>query len=73
MLPESAGALSEVSPLGGGCAFGAIFPVKMSRDGLYRVTAGNSNRGFLNRIESDFLDEGDHLRVSINACELGCE
>lgn len=63
------GVLTHEFPSAGGasCSFDVTFPVKMSPDGLYRVTSGNSNRGFINRAESDFLDLGDVLSVRIDA------
>ena len=63
------GVLTDESPSvdGASCIFDVTFPVKVSPDGLYRVTAGNSNRGFINRNESDFLDLGKVLSVLINA------
>jgi len=48
---------------GASCSFGVTFPVKVSPDGLYRVTAGSSNRVFIDRAESDFIDVGDYLSL----------
>ena len=35
------------------CVFASTFEIRRSPDGFYRITAGNSNRGYLN------YDEGD--------------
>ena len=38
------------------CVFSATFTADESSDGTYRITAGNSNRGFLNYDDSDVID-----------------
>lgn len=56
------GALDDGKWDGTNCQFTApFFTVKPSGDGLYRVHAGNDNRGFVNATEDDLL--GDRLRV----------
>jgi hypothetical protein len=58
---QELGALGEKDEFGqaaGTCTFDAEpFDVKRSEDGIYRVTAGNENRGFLNFNEDD-VDDG---------------
>lgn len=39
--------------LSNSCVFSAQFDVRKSGDGMYRITAGNSNRGYLNYEDSD--------------------
>lgn len=43
------------------CIFKADFDVKRSGDGFYRITAGNTNRGYLSYAESEVV--GDTLVV----------
>jgi len=53
------GELNYGTPAGGygQCRYLADrFDVKKSEDGFYRVTSGNSNRGYLNYTEDDFED-----------------
>ena len=38
------------------CVFSTVFEVKSSSDGVYRITAGNANRGYLNYSDSDVSD-----------------
>lgn len=38
------------------CTYTSSFEVSEAADGIYRVTAGNSNRGYLNYSEDDFVD-----------------
>ena len=50
------GNLGKGSKSDGKCSYTAEFPVQVSPDGLYRVTAGSDSRGFLNFRESDLVD-----------------
>ena len=50
------GSLDGGSPSGYSCTFAAVFEVRKSSDGVYRVTAGNTNRGYLNYTEDKVAD-----------------
>ena len=39
------------------CVFSATFEVRRSPDGMYRITAGNNNRGYLNYDEEDIVND----------------
>ena len=43
------------------CLFSAVFEVKRASDGVYRVTVGNANRGYLNYGSDDLV--GNRLTV----------
>jgi hypothetical protein len=48
-----AGVLEATTSDANSCNYEASFTVRPSTDGIYRATAGNDNRGFLNRTDAD--------------------
>jgi hypothetical protein len=53
------GEIVHAYPSGARCQYSSeFFDVKKAEDGFYRVTAGNENRGYLNKSEEDFSGSG---------------
>jgi hypothetical protein len=45
--------------------YSATFPVRISGDGVYRITLGNDNRGYLNYTEDDIIGGNLYSQASL--------
>ena len=52
--------------IGGECVFSSKFEIKGSKDGAYRASAGNSERGLINFLEDDVVE--DRLLIDLWCC-----
>jgi hypothetical protein len=52
--------------IGGECVFSSKFEIKGSKDGAYRASAGDSERGLINFLEDDVVE--DRLLIDLWCC-----
>ena len=58
--------LYSYQQFGGECVFSSKFEIKGSKDGAYRASAGDSERGLINFLEDDVVE--DRLLIELWCC-----